>query len=169
MGVDARQLAATFFLVAALIVISAMLGRELEVVNIVVLSTMVVIAMGLGLWYLIFHGLRHTVSGNVDLLTDVIAASPEGRLLTTKDGRFVFSNGAFLRLFDLPSKGAGKTLRDIFTEDAGALEKIDALLKTAVYDGSTERRVDIRTGTGRWLSILAHSVDVLPDYIIWYV
>ena len=80
MGVDARQLAAAFFLVAALIVISAMLGQELGLVNIVILSAMVIGAMGLGLWYLIFHGLRQAASGNLDLLSDVMSASPEGRL-----------------------------------------------------------------------------------------
>src|SRR5690606_25575738 len=86
MGVDARQLAAAFFLVAVLIVISALLGRELSLINIIILSAMVVAAMGLGLWYLIFHGLRQAANGNLDMMVDLIASNPEGRMLTTKDG-----------------------------------------------------------------------------------
>ena len=38
LGMDARQLAAAFFLLAALIVISALLGQELGLVNIIILS-----------------------------------------------------------------------------------------------------------------------------------
>jgi len=117
MGVDARQLAAAFFLVAALIVISALLGRELGLINIIILSAMVVAAMGLGLWYLIFHGLRQAATGNLDLLSDVVSSSPEGRLLTTKDGRFVYANDAYCNLLELPANDAGQTLSDYFAED----------------------------------------------------
>ncbi|MCF8468292.1 MAG: PAS domain S-box protein [Sneathiella sp.] len=169
MGVDARQLAAAFFLVAALIVISALLGQELGPVNIIILSAMVAAAMGLGLWYLIFHGLRRAATGNLDLMSDIISASPEGRLLTTKDGRFVFSNAAYQQLLDLPLREAGRTLRDLLGDEPEARDKIDKLLKAAVYDGTTGGRIDIQTKSGRWLSILAHSIDVLPDNIIWYV
>ncbi|MFC4270517.1 PAS domain S-box protein [Sneathiella chungangensis] len=169
MGVDARQLAAAFFLVAALIVISALLGRELSFINIVILSAMVVSAMGLGLWYLIFHGLRQAASGNLDLLSDVIATSPEGRLLTTKDGRFVYANAAYRKLLDLPARDDRQTLAAYFDADEQAREKIEKLLKAAVYDGTTGGRIDIKTASGRWLSILAHAIDVLPDNIIWYV
>ena len=169
MGVDARQLAAAFFLVAALIVISALLGQELDFVNIVILSVMVVGAMGLGLWYLIFHGLRQAASGNVDLLSDVVSSSPEGRLLTTKDGRFVYANEAYCTLLELPTKDIGQTLSDYFADDADVRSEIDRLLKAAVYDGMTGERIDIETKSGRWLSILAHAIDVMPDNIIWYV
>ena len=169
MGVDARQLAAAFFLVAALIVISALLGRELGPVNIVILSVMVVAAMGLGLWYLIFHGLRQAASGNLDLLSDVLASSPEGRLLTTKDGRFVYANAAYSKLLDLPPKEGGQTLGEYFAEDTAVREKIGKLLKAAVYEGTTGGRIDIETKNGRWLSILAHAIDVMPDNIVWYV
>lgn len=169
MGVDARQLAAAFFLVAALIVISALLGRELGPVNIIILSAMVVVAMGLGLWYLIFHGLRQAASGNLDLLSDVVSSSPEGRLLTTKDGRFVYANDAYCNLLDLPAKDAGQTFSDYFADDSEVRAEIDRLLKAAVYDGTTGGRIDIETKTGRWLSILAHAIDVMPDNIVWYV
>lgn len=83
-GLDARQLAAAFFLVAALIVVSALLGQGLGPLNIIILSAMVAVAMGLGLWYLIFHGLRRAASGNLELLLEVISTSPEGRLITTR-------------------------------------------------------------------------------------
>lgn len=169
MGVDARQLAAAFFLVAALIVISALLGRELGLLNIIILSAMVIAAMGLGLWYLIFHGLRQAASGNLDLLSDIASTSPEGRLLTTKDGKYIFANTAYRQLLGLSPKEPGQTLRDMLADDPEGCMKIDELLKSAVYDGSSGLRVDIQTGTGRWLSILAHSIDVTPDNIIWYV
>ncbi|WP_288900475.1 PAS domain S-box protein [uncultured Sneathiella sp.] len=169
MGVDARQLAAAFFLVAALIVISALLGRELGLINIIILSAMVVAAMGLGLWYLIFHGLRQAATGNLDLLSDVVSSSPEGRLLTTKDGRFVYANDAYCNLLELPANDAGQTLSDYFAEDSEVRAEIDRLLKAAVYDGTTGGRIDIETKTGRWLSILAHAIDVMPDNIVWYV
>ncbi len=169
MGVDARQLAAAFFLVAALIVISALLGRELGLVNIIILSAMVVAAMGLGLWYLIFHGLRQAASGNLDLLSNVISSSPEGRLLTTKDGRFIYANDTYRHLLDLPAKDGGQTLSDYFAGDKDARAEIDKLLKAAIYDGTTGGRIDLETRNGRWLSILAHVVDVMPDNIIWYV
>ena len=169
MGVDARQLAAAFFLVAALIVISALLGRELGIVNIFILSAMVVAAMGLGLWYLIFHGLRQAASGNLDLLSDVMSESPEGRLLTTKDGRFVYANGAYRTLLELPMKDQGQTLIDYFADDRDARLEIEKLLKMAVYEGTTGSRMDIQTKSGQWLSLLAHTIDVMPDNIIWYV
>ncbi|MAZ02562.1 MAG: hybrid sensor histidine kinase/response regulator [Sneathiella sp.] len=169
LGMDARQLAAAFFLLAALIVISALLGQELGLVNIVILSAMVIAAMGIGLWYLIFHGLRQAASGNLELLSDIISTSPEGRLLTTKDGRFVYANDAYFSLLELSQKEQRQTLADYFAPDAEAGEKIDRLLKTAVYEGTTGGRIDIETKTGRWLSILAHTMEVMPDNIIWYI
>lgn len=168
-GLDARQLAAAFFLVAALIVISALLGREIGPFNLVILSAMVIGAMGLGLWYLIFHGLRRAASGNLDLLSDVISASPEGRLITTKDGKLVTSNRPYQQLLDLPLRGPSKTLEQIFVDDLETLTKIRRLLKTSVMEGSSGPRLEIKTSTGRWLSILAHSIEALPDSIIWYV
>ncbi|MEX0582925.1 MAG: PAS domain S-box protein, partial [Sneathiella sp.] len=169
LGMDARQLAAAFFLLAALIVISALLGQELGLVNIIILSAMVIAAMGIGLWYLIFHGLRQAASGNLELLSDIISTSPEGRLLTRKDGRFVYANDAYFKLLDLPLKEPAQTLGEYFSADPNAGGKIDKLLKTAVYDGTTGGRIDIETKNGRWLSILAHTMDVMPDNIIWYV
>lgn len=169
MGVDARQLAAAFFLVAVLIVISALLGTELGPVNLVILSAMVVAAMGLGLWYLIFHGLRRAASGNLELLTDVISASPEGRLITTKDGSYVSSNGVYRQLLGLSSRGANKTLQEALSEDPKAAGQLSTMLKTAVYEGASGARIDLQMKTGRWLSILAHSIEALPDNIIWYV
>ncbi|MEX1034404.1 MAG: PAS domain S-box protein [Sneathiella sp.] len=169
LGMDARQLAAAFFLLAALIVISALLGQELGLVNIIILSAMVIAAMGIGLWYLIFHGLRQAASGNLELLSDIISTSPEGRLLTRKDGRFVYANDAYFKLLDLPLKEPAQTLGEYFSADPNARGKIDKLLKTAVYDGTTGGRIDIETKNGRWLSILAHTMDVMPDNIIWYV
>ena len=169
MGVDARQLAAAFFLVAVLIVISALLGRELGLVNIIILSAMVVAAMGLGLWYLIFHGLRQAASGNLDMMADLIASSPEGRLLTTKDGRFIYANDAYRELLDLSGREEGMTLGDYFADDEKARSQLERMLKAAVYDGTTGGRFDLETAKGRWLSILAHSLAALPDSIIWYV
>ena len=118
LGMDARQLAAAFFLLAALIVISALLGQELGLVNIIILSAMVVAAMGIGLWYLIFHGLRQAASGNLDLLSDIISTSPEGRLLTTKDGRFVYANDAYCTLLELSQKEQPQTLGEYFAAQA---------------------------------------------------
>ena len=169
MGVDARQLAAAFFLVAVLIVISALLGRELGLVNIIILSAMVVAAMGLGLWYLIFHGLRQAASGNLDMMADLIASSPEGRLLTTKDGRFIYANDAYRELLDLSGLEEAITLGDYFADDEKARAQLERMLKAAVYDGTTGGRFDLETAKGRWLSILAHSLAALPDSIIWYV
>ncbi|WP_340149773.1 PAS domain S-box protein [uncultured Sneathiella sp.] len=169
LGMDARQLAAAFFLLAALIVISALLGQELGLVNIIILSAMVIAAMGIGLWYLIFHGLRQAASGNLELLSDIISTSPEGRLLTTKDGRFVYANDAYFSLLELSQKEQPQTLGDYFASDSEAGEKIDKLLKTAVYEGTTGGRIDIETKSGRWLSILAHTMEVMPDNIIWYI
>ena len=169
MGVDARQLAAAFFLVAVLIVISALLGRELGPFNIVILSVMVVAAMGLGLWYLIFHGLRRAARGNLDLLSEVISNSPEGRLITTKDGTYVSSNAAYRKLLGLSLRGPHKTLEELLSEDPDAARRLSSLFKTAVYEGASGSRIDLQTTNGQWLSILAHSVEALPDSIIWYV
>ncbi|MEH6546036.1 MAG: PAS domain S-box protein [Sneathiella sp.] len=168
-GLDARQLAAAFFLVAALIVVSALLGQELGPLNIIILSAMVVVAMGLGLWYLIFHGLRRAASGNLELLLEVISTSPEGRLITTKDGMYVASNNAYLKLLGLPTRGTRKTLQDILTDDPEATHQVSQILKTAVYEGSSGPRTDIQMKSGRWLSILAHSIEAIPENIIWYV
>ncbi|WP_334129401.1 PAS domain S-box protein [Sneathiella sp.] len=169
MGVDARQLAAAFFLVAVLIVISALLGRELSLINIIILSAMVVAAMGLGLWYLIFHGLRQAANGNLDMMVDLIASNPEGRMLTTKDGRFIYANDAYRELLDLPERERGLTLSDYFADDEEAVTQIEKMLKAAVYDGAPGGRIDLETRQGRWLSILAHSLAALPDTVIWYV
>ncbi|USG59770.1 PAS domain S-box protein [Sneathiella marina] len=168
-GLDARQLAAAFFLVAALIVVSALLGQELGPLNIIILSAMVVVAMGLGLWYLIFHGLRRAASGNLELLLEVISTSPEGRLITTKDGLFVASNRAYLKLLGLPARGSRKTLNDVLSDDPEAIRQIGQILKAAVYDRSSGLRTDIQMKGGRWLSILAHSIEAIPENIIWYV
>jgi two-component system, cell cycle sensor histidine kinase and response regulator CckA len=168
-GLDARQLAAAFFLVAALIVVSALLGQELGPLNILILSAMVIVAMGLGLWYLIFHGLRRAASGNLELLLDVIATSPEGRLITSKEGKYIASNKAYLNLLDLPARGSRETLNDIFSSNPEAIKQVNQILKAALYEGSSVQRKDLQTAGGRWLSILAHTIEAMPENIIWYV
>ncbi len=52
LGVDARQLAAAYFLVATLIIIAALLGQEMSFLNLMILSAMVLAAMTP--WYIYY-------------------------------------------------------------------------------------------------------------------
>ncbi|WP_169568971.1 hybrid sensor histidine kinase/response regulator [Sneathiella limimaris] len=169
LGVDARQLAAAYFLVATLIVIAALLGREMSLVNLTILSFMVLAAMGIGLWYLIFYGLRRAASGELDLLTEFVSSSPEGRLMTTKTGEFVMANDAYFETLKLNKRSSPKTLMEAMDHNIAAREQLRALYNAALRDETKNLRVEVKTTDGRWLSILAHSIRALPQYIIWYV
>ncbi|WP_051548119.1 hybrid sensor histidine kinase/response regulator [Sneathiella glossodoripedis] len=169
LGVDARQLAAAYFLVATLIVIAALLGRELSLVNITILSVMVLAAMGLGLWYLIFYGLRRAASGELDLVAEFVSSSPEGRLMTTKDGEFIMANDSYFDVLRLDKRQRGQTLLEVMNNNIAAREQLKALSNAAKRGDKIDMRVEIKTSDGRWLSILAHTIKAIPDCIIWYV
>ncbi|MCG8491755.1 MAG: PAS domain S-box protein [Sneathiellales bacterium] len=169
LGVDARQLAAAYFLVATLIVIAAMLGQELSFLNLMILSAMVLAAMGIGLWYLIFYGLRRAASGDLDLIAEFVSASPEGRLVTTKEGEFVLANDAYFDVMRLDPRNGNKTLLEVMKEDFAAREQLKSLQNTANKGEQIGLRVEMKTADGRWLAVLAHPIKAIPDCLIWYV
>ncbi len=169
LGVDARQLAAAYFLVATLIVIAAILGQELSFLNLMILSAMVLAAMGIGLWYLIFYGLRRAASGDLDLIAEFVAASPEGRLVTTKDGEFVLANDAYFDVMRLDPKKGNKTLLEIMDKDFAAREQLKSLQNVANKGDQVGLRVEMKTADGHWLAVLAHPLRAIPDCLIWYV
>jgi len=169
LGVDARQLAAAYFLVATLIVIAALLGREMSLLNMSILSVMVLAAMGLGLWYLIFYGLQRAASGEMDLIAEFISSSPEGRLMTTKDGEFVLANDAYFDVLRIDRQAGHKTLLDVMSDSIAAREQLKALNNAAKSGNAPNMRVELKTGDGRWLAVLAHSIKSVPGKIIWYV
>ncbi|MEP4193619.1 MAG: PAS domain S-box protein, partial [Sneathiella sp.] len=169
LGVDARQLAAAYFLVATLIVIAAILGQELSFLNLMILSAMVLAAMGIGLWYLIFYGLRRAASGDLDLIAEFVAASPEGRLVTTKEGAFVLANDAYFDVMRLDPKKGNKTLLEIMDKDFAAREQLKSLQNVANKGDQVGLRVEMKTADGHWLAVLAHPLRAIPDCLIWYV
>ncbi|MEH6497489.1 MAG: PAS domain S-box protein [Pseudomonas marincola] len=169
LGVDARQLAAAYFLVATLIVIAAILGREFSFFNLFILSGMVLAAMGIGLWYLIFYGLRRAASGEMDLIAEFISSSPEGRLITNKSGDFLLANNAYYDVLRIEKRDGNKTLLEVMNDNISAREQIRALNNAAVRDEVHDMRVEMKTEEGRWLAVLAHPIKSLPDCIIWYV
>jgi len=169
LGVDARQLAAAYFLVATLIVIAAILGRELSFFNLIVLSTMVLGTMGLGLWYLIFHGLRRAASGEMDLIAEFVSSSPEGRLITNKNGEFLLANEAYYDVLHIEKRDGNKTLLEVMSENIAAREQLRSLNNAAKRDEVHDMRVELKTEDGRWLAVLAHPIKSIPDCIIWYV
>lgn len=169
LGVDARQLAAAYFLVATLIIIAALLGREMSLVNMTILSVMVLAAMGLGLWYLIFYGLRRAASGEMDLIAEFVSSSPEGRLMTSKSGQFIMANDPYFDVLRLDKRRQGQTLLDVMGNNIAAREQLKALSNAAKKGDKVAMRVEIKTSDGRWLSILAHTIKAIPDCIIWYV
>lgn len=169
LGVDARQLAAAYFLVATLIVIAALLGREMSLINMGILSSMVLAAMGLGLWYLIFYGLRRAASGEFDLIAEFVSSSPEGRLMTTRNGDFILANDAYFDVLRLDKQHSEKTLLEVMGNNIAAREQLKALSNAANKGTTIDMRVEIKTDDGRWLSILAHAIKNIPDCIIWYV
>lgn len=169
LGVDARQLAAAYFLVATLIIIAALLGQEMSFINLMILSAMVLAAMGIGLWYLIFYGLRRAASGDLDLIAEFVSASPEGRLVTTKDDKFVLANDAYANVMQLDSHEEKKTLLEVMESNFAAREQLKSLKNAAVKGLNIGIRVELKTDTGRWLAVLAHPIKAIPDCIIWYV
>ncbi|MFT6559530.1 MAG: two-component system cell cycle sensor histidine kinase/response regulator CckA [Sneathiella sp.] len=169
LGVDARQLAAAYFLVATLIIIAAILGQELSFLNLMILSAMVLAAMGIGLWYLIFHGLRRAASGDLDLIAEFVSSSPEGRLVTTKDGAFVLANDAYYDVMRLSKKEQTKTLLEVMEGNFAAREQLKSLQNAAIKGGNAGIRVEMKTNKGQWLAVLAHTIKSIPDCLIWYV
>ncbi len=169
LGVDARQLAAAYFLVATLIVIAAILGQELSFINLMILSAMVLAAMGIGLWYLIFYGLRRAASGDLDLIAEFVAASPEGRLITTKDGAFVLANDAYFDVMRLDKRNGNKTLLEVMDDNIAAREQLKSLQNAANKGDQVGIRVEMKTTDGHWLAVLAHPIKAIPDCLIWYV
>ncbi|MBL4740036.1 MAG: PAS domain S-box protein [Sneathiella sp.] len=168
-GVDARQLAAAYFLVATLIVIAAILGQELSFLNLVILSIMVLAAMGIGLWYLIFYGLRRAASGDFDLIAEFVSASPEGRLVTTRDGEFVLANDAYFDVLRLKKSEGNKTLLEAMEDNIPAREQLKSLKNSAIKGQERSIRVEMKTVEGYWLAVLAHPIKAIPNCIIWYV
>ncbi|MBE7638376.1 PAS domain S-box protein [Sneathiella sp. P13V-1] len=169
LGVDARQLAVVYFLVATLIVIAAILGRELSPLSLIILSGMVLVATGLGLWYFIFHGLRKASSGKIDLVAEFVSASPEGRLVTTREGKFVFANDAYFDVLKIDKKQGNKTLLEVMGDNISAREQLKSLRNAAAKGDVIDMRVEMKTTDGRWLAILAHQLKEVSEYIIWYV
>jgi two-component system, cell cycle sensor histidine kinase and response regulator CckA len=169
LGVDARQLAAIYFLVATLIVIAALLGRELSLINLLILSGMVLAAMGLGLWYLIFYGLRRASSGRMDLIAEFVSSSPEGRLVTHKDGSFILANDAYYDVLKLDKRGKSVTIQEVMKDNIAAREQLKSLRNAAAKGDVIDMRVEMKTNEGRWLAVLAHPLKAIPDCIIWYV
>ncbi|MBO6826173.1 MAG: PAS domain S-box protein, partial [Sneathiella sp.] len=169
LGVDARQLAVIYFLVATLIVIAAILGRQLSPLSLIMLSGMVLVAAGLGLWYLIFYGLRKASSGKMDLVAEFISASPEGRLVTSKDGKFIFANDAYFDVLRLDRRNGNQTLLEVMDDNISAREQLKALRNAANRGDVVEMRVELKTEDGRWLAVLAHPLQAVSDHIVWYV
>jgi len=169
LGVDARQLAAAYFLVATLIIIAAILGQELSFLNLLILSFMVLAAMGIGLWYLIFYGLRRAASGDFDLIAEFVSASPEGRLVTTRDGDFVLANDAYFDVLRLDKSEGNTTLLEAMKDNFTAREQLKSLKNSAIKGQERSIRVEMKTTEGYWLAVLAHPIKAIPNCIIWYV
>ncbi|GLQ07328.1 hybrid sensor histidine kinase/response regulator [Sneathiella chinensis] len=167
-GVDARQLAAAYFLVATLICIAAILGQDMSLINLLILSGMVLAAMGIGLWYLIFYGLRRAASGDLDLIAEFVSSSPEGRLVTSREGEFILANNAYFKVMRMP-EGSRQTLMDGMGDDFVAREQLKSIQNGATKGSGHSARVELRMEDGRWLAILAHPIKAVPDCIIWYV
>ena len=113
-------------------------------------------------------GRRHRLDGVAGLLTDAAESSPEACLITTAEGRFVYANAAFARLF--PGVSSIDALGAILDDGEHWTEAFRRLRAAAAAGVSGAADLPIK-GAGdavEWRQVSVRPLAGQPPHAIWH-
>lgn len=112
-------------------------------------------------------GRRQGIDPVARLLTDAAESSPDGCLITTADGRFVYANASFLRLFAMAT--SLDTLASMLAEGerwAEAFRRLRAAAEAGV-SGTAELPLNGPAGEVEWRALSVRPLAGQPPHALW--